>query len=114
MNDAVFDYRAYAPLQPPKLLPPAHQRPQLAWSQSDIPTPADELTQQLGRIRNSLVLIRQSFVEIGAILWRRLLKWCDTHIVQNLTCAWTLASIGWGGTVIGFVSNILILQYFTR
>ncbi len=111
MNDHAFDYRAYKPIQPPRLLPPPHQRPRLVSSQPTIqaPQPADEIAQQLGRIRNSLVLIRQSFAEIGAILWQRFLRRCDAHIVRNLTSAWALAGLGWGGFIVFFAA-----QYFTR
>ena len=116
MTDPAFDYRAYRALVPPRLLPPVHQlpqlqRPRLVSSQPTIPAPqpADEIAQQLGRIRNSLVLIRQCFGEIGAILWRRFLGWCDAHIVRNLISAWALAGLGWGGFIVFFAA-----QYFTR
>jgi hypothetical protein len=109
MTDPAFDYRAYRPLVPPRLRPPAHQRPQLVFSQPDIPPRPDELTQQLGRIRNSLVLIRQSSAEASAILWRRFLDWCDAHILRSLTSAWVIAGVGWGGCIV-----FPAVLYFTR
>ena len=111
MSEQAFDYRTYAPPRmPPKLLPPViRQRPQLVRSQPELPPSPGELADQLGRIRNSLVLIRQSFTEIGAILWRRFLGWCDTHILKNLTVAWSLNGVGWAALV-----SISVLQYFVR
>lgn len=109
MNEPAFDYRRYAPLVPPKLRPPAHRRPQLAWSQPDIPPAPDELAQQLGRIRNSLVLIRQSAGEVAAILWRRFLTWMETNFLHSLTSAWATAGLGWGGFI-----TFCAVQYFTR
>jgi hypothetical protein len=105
MTDPAFDYRAYRPLVPPRLRPPAHQRPQLVFSQPDIPPRPDELTQQLGRIRNSLVLIRQSSTEVGAILWRRFLGWCHAH----LWLTGLVTGLGWGGFIAFFAA-----LYFTR
>jgi hypothetical protein len=112
MSEQAFNYRDYAPLVPPKLRPPVvRQRPQLVRSQPGpiIPPSPGEIADQLGRIRNSLVLIRQSFTEIGAILWRRFLGWCDTHILRNLTVAWSLNGVGWAALV-----SISVLQYFVR
>lgn len=109
MTDAAFDYRAYRALVPPKLRPPVRQRPQLVRSQPERPPRRGELAQQFGRIRNSLVLIRQSLAEVGAILWRRFLAWMEAHLLQSLTSAWATAGLGWGGFIAFFAA-----QYFTR
>jgi len=108
MTDPAFDYRRYAPLLPPKLRPPT-QRPQLVFSQPDIPPRPDELALQLGCIRNSLVLIRQSALAASVILLRRFVRWCETNILHNLTAAWALGSAGWG-----FAIAFSAVLYFTR
>lgn len=109
MTDPAFDYRAYRTLVPPKLRPPAHRRPQLAWSQPTVPQRPDELAQLTGVIRNSTALITHSLSLVCGVLWRRFVAWVEAHVLQSLTSAWATAGFGWGGCI-----AFCAVQYFTR